>query len=217
MAAAAPRVDGEPMSAISLQVRERLESAIQAAEALTSADMAVVVARASDQYAAFPLLWSTILSFAAGGAVVLAVPKAGGGTVLAVEALLFVVAGFALYHKSLRFGLVPPAIRHAHAARLARMEFAALEHERPAGESGLLLFISLAERHAEILVDRSVADRIPQAAWQEIVGALVQSLSAGAVTEGIVGAIGSCAVTLQPHFPPAAQRKADTAGRVIEI
>ena len=45
---------------LSPEERARIEAAVTAAEKRTSAEFAVVVARQSDEYAFFPLLWAAL-------------------------------------------------------------------------------------------------------------------------------------------------------------
>jgi putative membrane protein len=217
LAAAAPPADGDRVSTLSLDERQRVEAAVAAAETRTSAEFAVVVARASDPYAAFPLFWSAILALVAGGVVALAVPSLSGAAIFAIQASLFVVTGLILQVQPLRYWLVPHAIRHEHARRLARLQFGALVQDRTQGDVGLLLFLSLAERHVEILVDRALADRIAQPVWQTIIDDLVPEVRAGRVAAGLVAAIQRCTALLEKHFPAAPGSQNEIPDRVTEV
>jgi putative membrane protein len=205
------------MARLSDEERQSIELAIAAAEAHTSAEFAVVVAQASDHYAGFPLLWSALLALLAGGAVALAAPHTSGSTVFAIEAVLFAAGGVLFYARWLRFRLVPAAIRREHASRLARLQFAALAHERSAGEVGLLIFLSLAERHVEILLDKAIANRIPEEAWRQVVDEIVAQVRMGRVADGLVAAIGRCASVLEPHFPAVPRSQTRVVDRVTEM
>jgi putative membrane protein len=130
---------------------------------------------------------------------------------------LFAVGSVAFYTKPLRFLLVPAAILKEHAGRLARLQFAALVHDRTPGDVGLLLFVSLAERHVEILVDRGISDRIPTATWQKIVDDFVEKVRAGRTTEGIIGAIESGTTILAQHFPPIPGAPGAISDRLTEL
>ena len=41
----------------------------------------------------------------------------------------------------------------------------------PTGYTGALIFVSVAERHAEILADTAIDARVPQGTWKRIVAA----------------------------------------------
>lgn len=215
--AAAPPVAGDGMARLSDKDRQSIEATVAAAETRTSAEFALVVAQASDHYAAFPLLWSALLALVAGGAVALALPSTSGGMTFAIQAILFVGGGLLFYSKPLRFRLVPAAIQHEHASRLARLQFAALVHERTPGEVGLLVFVSLGERHVEILVDRGIAGRIPETAWQRVIDEFVAQVRGGHVAEGLIAAVERCTSILEQHFPATPRSHNEIPDRVTEI
>jgi putative membrane protein len=205
------------MRALTDQDRKRIEAAVRAAEARTSAELALVVARASDDYALFPLLWAAVLALAAGGLIAVARPETTAAPFFAVEAAIFVVAGLVLHLKPLRFRLVPGGVGRTHASRLARLQFAALVDDRTRGEMGVLLFLSLAERHVEILADRGIAARIPESAWQGVIARFVAEVRAGEVAAALTGAIEGCTAILETHFPPVPGQKNEIADRITEI
>lgn len=205
------------MRALSAEERNRIETAVAAAEARTCAEFAVVVAQASDDYAAFPLLWSALLALLVGGGIAIAAPGMSVGTTFAMQATVLVVAGLLLYLRPLRVRLAPTAVQQTHAMRLARLQFAALVHERTRGGMGLLLFVSLAERHVEILVDRGIAERIPETAWQNVIDDFVGEIRAGHVAQGFIAAVQGCTAVLEQHFPSASGDHNEIADRVTEI
>lgn len=216
MEVVAPPVVGEEM-ALSSEDKQRVEKAVAAAETRTGAEFVVVVAHASDQYAAFPLLWSALLALVIGGGAALALPSITGRTIFIVEAIVFIVSGLILYAKPLRFRLVPKAIRTECARRLARLQFASLVHERTRGEVGLLLFVSLAERHVEILADHGIASRVPQPVWQKIVDDFIIDVRAGQTIEGILATIERCTSVLREHFPATAGDRNEIVDHVTEV
>jgi putative membrane protein len=203
--------------ALSSEDKQRIEKAVTAAESQTSAEFVVVVAHASEQYAAFPLLWSALVALVVGGGTALALPNVSGRMIFIIEAILFVVSGLVLYTKPLRFRLVPNAIRTECARRVARLQFGSLVHERTRGEAGLLLFVSLAERHVEILVDRGIASRVPQPVWEKIVEDFVIDVRAGQTIEGILATIERCTSVLREHFPTIPGDRNEIVDHVTEI
>ena len=82
-------------------------------------------------------------------------------------------------------------------------------------EIGLLLFVSEAERHVEILADRGIEERVDQAAWDKIVADFVASVAAGTVAPALTAAIGACATILETHYP--ATGGATGSGTVTEL
>jgi putative membrane protein len=205
------------MLGLSETERKEVEAAIAAAARRTSARFAVVVAHASDDYAAYPMLTAAMIALIVGDVVALAWPALGTWWVVAVQAALFVVADLVLHRRPLRYRLVPPRVKRAHAQKLARLEFAALVHDRTPGDVGLLLFVSEAERHVEIVADSGIDQHVDQAAWDRIVTDFVARGRAGAVAAGLSGAIAGCATILERHFPPRAGAAAASPGKVTEL
>lgn len=178
---------------LSVSDRQRVHAAVVAAEARVPIHIAVSVVRASDRYALFPLVWGAVLALAAGGILALAAPKTGLREAFAIEAAVFVVLSLLLDWWPLRRLLVPRHIARRHAQSLAHREFAArilASHER---KSGVLLFVSLEERYAEILADREMHARAGQEAWDKILFDYMAAAKAGRIADGIIAAVNACA------------------------
>jgi putative membrane protein len=202
---------------LSAAERNEVEVAIAAARQRTAARFAVVVARASDDYGAYPMLGAAMVALVIGDIVALAWPALGTWWLVALQAVLFVAADLALHTAPLRYRVVPRRIRQTHARRLARLEFAALVHDRAPGDVGLLLFVSEAERYVEILADAGIDQHVDQADWDRLVAEFVARGRAGAVAAGLSGAIADCAAILARHFPPGAEAAAATPGKIMEL
>lgn len=190
------------MRGLSDSDKTRIEAAIRAAEARTGAEFSAAVARAADPYAAFPLVWSVGLALLGAGALLLAWPEAPSNHVYGAIVALIILLAVVLSFTPLRYALAPAHVKRGYAERLALAEFAAHVQGRTHGKVGVLLFVTLAERHAQILVERSIADRVPQIEWQGIIDRLTKDIAAGKLGKGIEVALASAATLLAPHFPP---------------
>ena len=100
---------------------------------------------------------------------------------------------------------------------MAKLQFAALVNERTAGDEGVLLFVSLAEKHVEILVDNGIAALVPQTAFQNIIELFIRNVRQGRVAEGVLAAVEGCVLVLVPHFPARPDEPNEMANRVTEI
>ncbi|MFZ5931946.1 MAG: TPM domain-containing protein [Pseudomonadota bacterium] len=205
------------MRKLSPEERDRIEAAVAAAEKRTSVEFAVVVAQASDEYAFFPLLWAGVLALLSGGAIAIAMPVLSTSLSFAIQAGVFIAAGLLLQLKYLRPHLAPPATQRAYASRMAQQQFAALVNEQTRGDVGLLLFVSLAERHVEVLADNGIGARIPQSAFQSIIKGFIQDVHRGKIADGFIAAIEGCTLLLQQHFPARPDEPDEIANRVTEI
>ena len=111
------------------------------------------------------------------------------------------VAGLLLHLPGVRPLLAPPSLRHEEAAKLARLQFAAIVQRRTAERIGVLLFVSLAEHHVEILVDRAIGERIPEQAWRTVIDGFTAQIREGRLADGFVEATERCADLLEKEFP----------------
>jgi putative membrane protein len=181
--------------------RQRIHAVAVAAEAQTHARFASVIISASDRYTLYPPLWGAIVALMAGAGLALARPELSLRMGVLIEAAAF--AGFALIFDwfPLRLMLVPKRAKHEHARNLAQREFAA-RILAPGGD-GILFFVSLGERHVEILASREVHAKVGDTAWNAIVADFTAAAKAGHIADGAVSAIQACAGHLAAHFPKA--------------
>jgi putative membrane protein len=176
--------------------KARIHATVADAESRTHVHVAVSVVPASDRYLLYPLVWGAIVALMAGGVLAIGWPRFPMREAFAVEASLFVVLSLLFEWLPLRLALVPRAIRRHRAQALAHREFAArilASHER---KGGVLLFVSLGERYAEILADRETHMRVGAAAWERVLADYLADAKAQPVAEAIVKAVHSCAAAL---------------------
>jgi putative membrane protein len=205
------------MLGLSEAERREIETAVAAAESRTASRFAVVIAHASDDYPAYPMLYAALIALIVGNIVALAWPALATWWIVALQAALFVAGDVLLHHKRLRYRLVPPRVKKTHAQKLARLEFAALVHDRTPGDVGLMLFVAGAERHVEILADRGIDERVDQAAWDRIIADFVAGCRADRVAEALVSAIAACAAILERHFPATAAASPAAPSKITEL
>jgi putative membrane protein len=112
-----------------------------------------------------------------------------------------------------RIALVPRKARRAVAHRVAMEQFTARGIARKKDRSGILIFVSLAERYARIIADEGIAARVPQSKWQGAIDALVAHMRDGRIVDGFVTAIDVCGNELASHFPRAETSRDELADR----
>ena len=54
------------------------------------------------------------------------------------------------------------------------------------GHTGVLIFVSVAERFAEVIADRAIHEKVPETVWQAIVADLTDHIGKGQAGEGFV-------------------------------
>lgn len=67
--------------------------------------------------------------------------------------------------------------------------------------SGVLIYVQLVDRCVEILADRGIAARVPQAEWESICRGMEAAFTAGDYRQGALTAIRRTGELLAEHFP----------------
>jgi putative membrane protein len=186
--------------AISAVDRARVGEAIRAAEQGTSAEIVCVLARASSDYATMPLAWSIIPALALPWALVW-LTQWPVARVLLAQLALFAVLLPVLSAPAIRVALTPRRVRRQHAHQAAAEQFLSRGLTRTTRRTGVLIFVSLAERYARIVADEGVAEKVPQAEWQAAVDALVARAVRGETADGLIAAVEACGAILAKRLP----------------
>jgi putative membrane protein len=119
-----------------------------------------------------------------------------------VQLLVFFALLLLLLLRPVRYWLVPRSIKHSRAHRRAVEQFLAQDLHTTAGRTGVLIFVSVAERFAEILADTGIDKKVPKGTWTSIVGDLTALISNDRPADGFVKAIEDTGQHLAKHFPP---------------
>lgn len=90
---------------------------------------------------------------------------------------------------------VPPS------RELALLHFAHSRVWDTAENSGVLIYLLMAEHKLEILADRGIHARVPQAEWDAIAQAATRRFAQGDYVEGLVAAEEAITGLLARHFP----------------
>jgi putative membrane protein len=123
-------------------------------------------------------------------------------TYIALQTAVFVVAYLLAAWPALRRLLTPRALTSSrvHAATLE--QFMALGLHRTRDRTGVLLFVSVAERRAEVFADDGIYAKAPPQVWGEVVERLIEGLKRGAPADGFVAAIERTGEILAACLPP---------------
>lgn len=186
---------------ISKEDHDAIAAAIRAAEQRSSGQLVCVLAHASSNYAHVPILWASTL------ALLLPWPLIywtdwSVQRIFVCQLALFLVAGLALSWMPLRLALVPRPVRRARAHRAAIEQFFLRHVSHTDNRSGVLIFVSLAERYARIIADEGVAAKVPNAEWQAAIDTLIPHMRDGRIAAGFIAAIERCSAVLAAHAPP---------------
>jgi putative membrane protein len=201
---------------LSAEDRERIAAAIRSAEARTSGEIVCVLARSSADAGGLPILIAAVAALALPWALV-AFTHMTVVAILAAQCVLFAVLAMVLCLPRVRVALIPRRARRAVAFRVATEQFVTRSVARKRDRSGILIFVSLAERYARIIADDGIAARVAPGRWQEAVAALIAHTREDRIADGFVAAIAICGEELARHFPRRADSKDELPDRIYLI
>jgi putative membrane protein len=180
--------------------RAQIADAIRMAEARTSGEIFCVLTQRSSQYTLVPVAWAAAL------ALIVPLPLIyltnwPASVIYMLQLVSFVVAALGLARPAIRFRLVPKRARHERAHSTAMRQFWAQRLNKTKERTGVLIFVSLAERYAEIIADAGINEKVTPEVWENAVAALTAGIRQGRVGDGLVAAIAQCGAVLAEHFP----------------
>lgn len=194
------------MSLLNEQSRTAVAEAITRAEKSTDAELVTVLAPQADDYRWIGLLWAAVIALLLPGAVVFFPSWVDTRTLVLLQWACFVLLGALFQWPAITPRLVPRSVRHDRAALLARSQFLAQNLHRTAGATGMLIFVSEAERYVEILVDHGIASRLDDSTWSSIVDRFAGQVAHGHTEQGFLECIESCGQHLAAALPATSER-----------
>lgn len=185
---------------------ERIEAAIASAESHTSGEIVPILVHRSSTVGHVFLLGFSLLLLCT---FLVDLPTRGfvelGGPLWAWQAASWLLAGglaLVLQRFDVVQRLLTPRIDQMEQVdRRAQIEFYELGVSQTRDRTGILLFVSLMEHRAVVLADRSIAEKVDAAVWQELVDLMIDGVKGGNLAEGMAQAIERCGEILLPHFP----------------
>jgi len=201
---------------ISAKECERISTAIRAAEANTSGEIVCVLAQTSADATALPILLAAMAALTVPWFLV-AFTAMPVSRILALQIVVFIALAIILCLPRVRVALMPRAVRRAVAHRAAMEQFMIRGIARKVDRTGILIFVSLAERYARIIADEGIAARVPRTEWQSAIDALVAHISSGRIADGFIAAIDACGKVLAMHFPRSAATRSQLPDRIYLI
>ena len=216
--------------------REKVARAIAQAEGATAGEIVAVATPISDPYHDVALHWAlvplfAVLAWAASRPTALVwwydflfggwLPDPTQSQLLTLlmffAALKFTVALLILKWMPLRLLLTPAATKHRRVRRRAIAIFRAAAEKRTVGKTGILIYLSMAERRAEIVADEAILKVTDDHTWGEAMTALLTEVRQGRVGDGIVAAVERVGVVLSQHFPRSAADLNEIPDKLIEL
>jgi len=185
---------------VSEEERLRVRQAVALAEANTSGEIFTVVAEECDDYRFVPLFWATCLALITPLPLIYLTPWSAS-LIWLVQILVFAVAALVLSQAVVRRLVVPASMKAEAAKARAAEQFLAHGLHTTEARTGVLIFVALAERRAEIIADEGIAAKVDAMIWQNAMERLTSAIRAGRLADGLVAAVGDAGAVLAQHFP----------------
>ncbi len=217
------------MSFLTQTQKTSLREQIQQAEAGTTGEIVTVIANQSDGYRYIPMLWAALISLSIPGFYFLYqyVAHSGwsypgeSGIALAhlyqIQVLIFLGLGSLFQISKIRYWLIPKSVKLHRARRHAHEQFFIQKLHLTENNTGVLIFVSVAEHYVEIIVDKAVAEAVDNSVWQETVNEFVQHIRKGEIAQGFSATVEQCRNVLCEHFPAPHGRPDELPNHLIEI
>ncbi len=224
------------ITALTDEGRASVGAAVSNVERRTAGEVVTIVTQQSDDYAEIALLWSIFAAFLAlaalalfpdfylgiydrltGGWVQEWQPRGLFGVALLVASLKFAGMWLLQLWRPLRLLLVPGPLKHARVRARAVTCFKVGAERRTHGRTGILIYLSMQERRAEIVADEAIASKVDPLVWGHAMAALLAHVREGRVAEGLVAAVEKVGVVLEEQFPIAEGDTNELPDRLIEV
>lgn len=194
------------MTLLSKSDQEAVTAAINEVERETDAELVTVLTAQSDNYSYIPLLWAGILALLVPGIANYVGGWFSADVLLLVQWSTFVLLSLLFRMPRINTRLIPRQVRYWRASNLARRQFLEQRLHHTDGGTGMLIFVSEAERYVEILVDQGIADVLDDKVWEDIVADFTAKVHQGETRQGFLDCITACGKLLKEHVPATHER-----------
>jgi putative membrane protein len=194
--------------------RNAIAAAVAQAERLTSGEIVVVIDRAASSYRSVPMVLALVLSLLVPWPL-LALTMTSAPRIFLIQLICaaLLMAALLWYGRGGRF--VPGFVKRGRAHDVALREFTARGLTQTRGRTGVLLYVALQERYAEVVTDIGIEGKVGPETWRDIVAALLDAARQERLREGLIDAVGALGRVLAQHAPPTADDIDELPNKVI--
>lgn len=217
-----------------------IEAEIRKAERSTRGEIACVVADEAADYLEVPLIWAaavalaapcvplTFLSIILTGRQLIEGWRTPGWTseaalvqsmavLTALQTALFVAAALLLLVPSVRRHLTPAFVKQHYVRQRAFEQFTGKGLTETADRAGVLIYVSLKDRCAELIADQGINAKVGREEWRAVIGKLTTHIRRQEATAGLVEAVASVGAHLARHFPASTINPNEISDHVASI
>lgn len=194
--------------------RDAIAEAVREAERRTSGEIVVVIDRAAGSYLTVPVVLALAVAlFVPWPLLALTMTSAPRIFLLQLIAAALLLAVLLWYGRGGRF--VPGFVKRRHAHETALREFTARGLTLTRGRTGVLLYVAVQERYAEIVADAGIDGKVDEATWKAIIEPLLAAAREDRLREGLEAAVAAVGQVLAAHAPPAADDIDELPNKVV--
>jgi putative membrane protein len=194
--------------------RDAIAEAVRQAESLTSGEIVVVIDRAASSYRTVPVVMALGLAlFVPWPLLLLTMTSAPRIFLIQLICAAVLLGALLWFGRGGRF--VPGFVKRRRGHDVALREFAARGLTRTQGRTGVLLYIALQERYAEIVCDSGIDGKVDQESWRGIIEPLLAAAREDRLREGLIDAVGAVGRVLASHAPRAADDVDELPNKVV--
>lgn len=194
------------MTLLSENEQRQVTEAIARVERDTDAEMVTVLTAQADDYAYIPLVWAGIVALTVPGVINYFAGWFSADSLLLAQWATFIALSLLFRIPQVNTRLIPKSIRYWRASNLARRQFLEQNLHHTSDGTGMLIFVSEAERYVEILVDQGISSRLDNEIWQSIVETFTHRVKQGETLEGFLQCIEACGQHLKAELPATHER-----------
>lgn len=215
---------------------QAVTAAVTAAEANTAGEIVTVATDRSDGYTDVALVWAAIAAFTTIAVLTFFpafylglvdrllgnwnaewTPRGIFGLALLVGILKFAGTWLIQLWQPLKFLLIPGPIKSRRVNARAVQIFKVGAEKRTTGRTGILIYLSMRERRAEIVADEAIASKVAPEVWGEAMAAMLAELKRGNCGSGMAAAVERVGKVLAEHLPRQADDVNELPDRLIAL
>lgn len=196
------------------QDRNAIADAVRQAESLTAGEIVVVIDHAASSYRTVPVVMAlTLALFVPWPLMAMTATSAPRIFLIQLISALLLLAVLLWYGRG--GGFVPGFVKRRRAHDVALREFVARGLTRTRQRTGVLLYVAIQERYAEILADTGIDGKVDQAVWDGIVTPLLAAAREDRLRSGVIDAVQALGAVLARHAPRSADDTDELPNKVV--
>ena len=194
---------------------KEVENKIESIEKETSGELVPVIAKKSSDYRTVEIINSFIFAY-----LFIFIDFGVHGNLNPLNILFDTIVAVLLIVLLFRFGffkriLIPKKLMAHKVHTAAMMSFYRNGVYNTKNKTGILIYVSLAERMVVVVGDEGIHHKVGDEAWKDVIKIIINGIKTKKLEQGIIDGIESCRGLLKTHFPITADDKNELDNKVV--